>query len=147
MRHGKGRKMSLPCIFAFSWCLQSSPRRKAPDSRSDLCYHTWSTCAWEPAALHGTNSLKGQWHKPVSSILPAFFWERLCSCSVSEDKIANLIPKISKQCSVSLAGLQLDEFQTQSHFHEIQEHGWEHNGKAPNPAPLLYLLCSVILSH
>lgn len=67
--------------------------------------------------------LKRQGRKAVSSILLAFFQERLCSCSTSEDRISNFISKTSKR-SVSFAGSQLHELEIQSHFHEIQEHNW-----------------------
>lgn len=70
-------------------------------------------------------ALERQGRKAVSSILLAFFQQRLCSCSTSEDKISNFIYKISKQRSVSFACSQLDELKIQSHFHKIQEHNWE----------------------
>lgn len=70
-------------------------------------------------------ALERQGRKAVSSILLAFFQQRLCSCSASEDKVSNFIYKISKQRSVSFACSQLDELKIQSHFHKIQEHNWE----------------------
>lgn len=58
--------MSLSSIFTSSSCLQSSLRRKLPDSTSDQCYHTWSICALSLLPLLGptaiTAALKGWWH-------------------------------------------------------------------------------------